>query len=323
MATYDLGSITTILDVAKMHNAKQLLPVAQVLHKKNGLFRTAHMEEANQITAHVLTKEKGLPSGSWRSVNEGIAPGNYLTEQVVEALSRIEGRSEMDEYLIDIVPDAKEFRRKHDLGHLEGYTQNVVTAFLYGDPSTDMNKPRGVQLRYNSKALDNVHTAGSTGGTSLYICQWGPGKMSMLYPRNSGGEVIKQEDMGRHFVVTNTSTMAGLFKYITRFYSIFGIAVYDDRAVQRIGDIGTAGANEVDLDQLFWALDSLPDPEDMSGAVIYCNRLTKHQIEKAVRNRPNVVTMDKDQYGQTMMRIRGVPLILLEGISTSESALAT
>lgn len=323
MATYDLGSVTTILDVAKMYNAKSLLPIAEVLHKKNGLFRTAHLEEANQITSHVMTKEKGLPSGTWRSVNEGTVPGNYITEQVVEALSRIEGRSEMDEYLIDIVPDPKEFRRKHDLGHMEGYTQSVILAVLYGDPASDMNKPRGLQVRYNSKSLSNVHSAGASGGTSLYICQWGPGKLGILYPRNAGGEVIKKEDMGRHFVVTNTTTGAGLFKYITRFYSILGIAVYDDRAVQRIGDIGVNGANEVDIDQLFWALDNLPDPEDMSGTVIYCNRLTKYQIEKAVRNRPNMITMDKDQYGQPMTRIRGIPLILLEGISNSETALAS
>ena len=322
MATYDLAAVTTILDVAKMTNGKDLLEVAQVLHKKNGLFRTAHMEEANQITGHVLTKEVKLPSGTWRGVNQGTVAGNYQTEQVTEAIGRVEGRSEMDEYLIDITPDPLEFRRKHDLGHMEGYMQDVVNAFLYGTPTTNINQPRGIQPRRATTAGGNVQSAGASGGTSLYICQWGPQKLSMIYPRGKAGEIVKEEDMGRHLVITDTTTGAALFKFITRFYSMFGIAVYDDRAIQRIANIGTAAANNVDLDQLLWALDSLPDPEDMSGAVIYCNRVTRFQIEKALRNRPNIITQSVDQYGRQVTGIRGVPLVMMEGISTSETTVS-
>jgi len=323
MATYDLYSVTTILDIAKMYNAKQLLPVAEVLHKKNGLFRTAHMEEANQIASHVMTKEKALPSGTWRAINQGVKAGNYITEQVVEYLSRIEGRSEMDEYMLDIVPNPQEFRLKYDLGHLEGYTQSVVNAVLYGDPADNANQPKGLATRYNALG-SNVHNNGASSGsvTSVWIIQWGPGKAGLLYPKGGATEVVKREDMGRTFVITDASTGEGLFKYITRFYSILGIAIYDDRAVQRIANIGTGATDNIDLDLLFYAMDQLPDPEDISGAYLYVNRTTKYQIEAAVRNRPNVVTLDKDNYGNIVTRIRGIPLVMLEGITNTESVIS-
>lgn len=320
MAEYDLTSITTILDIAKMYNAKELLPIAEVLHKKNGLFKTAHMEEANQIAAHVMAKEKALPTGSWRGVNQGVAAGNYLTEQVVEPLSRLEGRSEIDEYLLELVPNKKEYRFKHDLAHMEGYSQSVVTAFLYGDPSDDPNKPKGLAQRYKTLGA-NVHDNGATSNcTSVWVVQWGEKKCGLLYPRSGAREIVKQEDMGRVFVVTDTTTGAGLFKYITRFFSILGIAIYDDRAVQRIANIGTGTTSNLDLDLLFYAMDRLPDPEDTKGTVIYVNRTTKTQLEAAVRNRPNVITMEKDNYGNRITYVRGVPIVMLEGITDTEAA---
>lgn len=327
MATYDLSSVTTILDLAKMHNAKELLPVAEVLHKINGLFRTAHMEEANQVASHVFAKEVGLPTGTWRGVNEGTAPANYQTEQVVESLARLEGRSEMDEYLLDLEPNPVEFRRKHDMGHMEGYTQSVVDAFLYGNPGVDPNKPQGLQVRYNTLAPtpDNVITAGDATAnsvTSVYVCQWGPKRLGLLYPRGGAGSMVKMEDMGRHFVVTNTTTGAGLFKYLTRFYSLFGIMVNDDRAVQRICNIGVSGSNEVEAEHIFEAISKLPDPDNLAGTVIYCNRTTKLQIDKAMRNRPGIVNWSKNEYGVPMQTIAGIPLVMLEGIKNTESVVA-
>jgi hypothetical protein len=38
--------------------------------------------------------------------------------------------------------------------------------------------------------------------------------MSMLYPRDSATAVVKKEDMGRHFVITSTTTGAGVRRTI-------------------------------------------------------------------------------------------------------------
>jgi len=325
MSTYDLASYHTILDVAKLHNNKELLDAAQVLHKKNGLMRVASWLEANQLTSHVYSKEMSLPSGTWRSENEGIAPTNAQFQQGVEPLSRIESRSEIDEYIIDdIVPNPNEYRYTYDMQHVEGLGQAIVDAFLYGDNIGDINKPKGIQPRYNSLALANVHDNGcddASAVTSIYVVQFGPGKANLLYGRDSGSKVIKREDKGKQFVVTDTTTGAGLYKYITNFHSVMGLCVEDDRAVQRIADIGTDGADELQLDLLIWALDSLPDPDDAAGTVIFCNRLTRYQIAKAVRDRPNMIFTSVDEYGQRVDSFLGAKIVLLEGIKNTETVI--
>lgn len=321
MATHNLQSFHTIIDVAKTHNNKEQLDIAQILHKKNGLIRVASWEEANQLTTHVYSKEAFLPSGTWRAVNEGIAPSKPQVEQGIEHLSRIEDRSEIDEYLIDdIVPDPIGYRYKYDLMHMEGLGQSFVDAFLYADNNEDPKKPRGVVTRYNTLSLDNVHGQGASGGnhTSVWICQFGDMKMNLLYGRQAGNKIVNMEDMNKQFIITNTTTGEGLYKYVTKFNAITGVVIYDDRAVQRIANVGTDGSDELDIDNVIWALDSLPDPDDVSGTVIFCNRLTKYQLNKALRNRPNLITYDKDEYGNYIQSFKGARIITLEGIKNTE-----
>jgi hypothetical protein len=327
MAVLTINTVNTLLDLAKLHNQRQLLDIAEVLEKKNGLFKTAHWEEANQLSSHVFTKEIALASGTWRQANEGIAASASQNGQQVENMGRVEGRNEIDEYLMDIEPKPKEFRYKKDMQNLRGYTQDAVDAFLYGNPAVTVGKPRGIQVRYNTLTItpDNVQTAGSAAAgvvTSVYVCQWGPGRLALIYPREKLSELVKMEDMGLRYVITDTTNNKGLFKYITRFYTIFGIVPYDDRAVQRICNVGTTGANEVDIDQLLWAFDSLPDPEDTSGSVCYVNRLTRFQITKALRNRPNLYSTSADEYGRQVERLRTVPMVLLENIKLTETVVA-
>lgn len=326
MATVDMAADHTLLDVAKAHNNKQLLDCATLLHKKNGFVRVATWEEANQLTTHVYEKEVKLADGVWRSVNEGIVSENPQEEQDTEPLSRIDSRSEIDEYIIDdIVPNPKEYRYGKDMRQSEGLLQSIATAFLYGNPALDINKPTGLQVRFNATSLDNVHSAGGSDAlevTSIYIVQFGKHKCNLLYGRDKGDKILNMEDMGKELITTNTSTGARLYKYVTKFNMMAGMVIPDDRAVQRICNIGTDGADEVDPDMIRWALDSLPDPDDISQTYIFANRLGRYQIGKALRNRPNMITSDVNQYGQQIERLMGAQIVMLEAISNTEAVVS-
>lgn len=329
MATLELADFHTIIDVAKVYNNKELLDIAENLHRKNGIFRTASWEEANQLTSHVYSKESSLPAGVWRSVNEGIAPETPLMEQGVEPLSRLESRSEIDEYLLDdIVPDRDRYRYEYDMRHVEGLGQTVTDQLFYGNPSGDPNKPRGLSVRYNDLSLNNVVDAGqstSAQSASVWVIQWGPGKAQMLYGRagmNGEGEaMIKREDMGKHFVVTNTTTGAGLYKYMTRFYMLMGVVVYDDRAVQRYANIGTDGSDELDINQLIQLIDQVPDLEKQN-TYIYANRQTKEQIRRGTSTMPNVFFSGPNEYGMMEDRFYGVPIVLTEALKNTEAVVS-
>lgn len=327
MASNSLGTYHTLVDVAKLHNNKEFLNVAEVLHQKNGLMKVASWEEANQLTSHVYSKEMSLPSGTWRSINESITPENPQFQQGVEPLGILESSSQIDCAILDIVtPDKNAYRYRYDMQHVEGLGQTAADAFFYGNNASDPNKPKGLAVRYSNYGLSNVHTngcadAGAT--TSIYVVQFGPGKTSLLYGRNSGDKVITPEDMGKQWIQSSVSTGAGIWKYVTKFQMVMGMVVYDDRAVQRICNIGVDGADELQADLLIWALRSLPDPDDMSGTVIFCNRLGRYQIDKAFRDRPNMFFTSVDQFGQQVDSFGGARIILSEKIANTETVVAS
>ena len=325
MSTYDMAASSTLLDVAKSYNGKQLLECAEILDKKKGFMRVAKWIEANQITSHVYSKRVSLPTGTWRSVNEGTKAENPQREQDTEPLSRIDSRSEVDEYILDIEPNPKQRRYDEDMAHVEGLGQSIATAFYYGNAADDINKPTGVQVRFNDKSLANVHDNGCTDSasvTSLYIVQFGKKKCNLLYPREKGSNLIKWEDRGLERVDTDTSTGEALYKWVTKFSMMGGICIEDDRAIQRVCNIGTDGANEVDMELVIWALECLPDPEDMSDVYIFGNRLALHQIRKWLDNRPNIITSDKDSYGRQISRFGGAEIVLDEAIVNTEAVVS-
>lgn len=326
MATYDMAASSTLLDIAKAYNNKQLLACAEVLDKKKGFLRVAKWKEANGITVHTYSKRVALTSGTWRGMNEGIAATNVQSQQNYEPLSYLEDRSEIDVMAGDIEPNFVQRRYREDMAHLEGLGQQLSTAFWYSNPATDVKTPTGIQPRFNKTGLANVHSNGCADAlqtTSLYIVQFGEQKVNMLYPREKGASIVNMEDRGKERVITNTTTGAALYKWTTRFWASAGICIEDDRAVQRVCNIGTDGADEVDLDLVRWALDCLPDPEDMSNVYIFANRLGKYQIEKWMRNRPNIITYDKDSYGRPMTRVFGAELVLDEQIVNTEAVVTS
>lgn len=330
MGTEDLSAIYTLLDIAKTHNNKVELEVAKVLHRKNGVLRFSNFEQANQLTSHIFSKEVGLPSGTERGVNEATTAEKPQNGQGTESLSYIESRSEID-ILMQKIKGAgfAGWRFKRDMQHSEGLGQAVVNKLFYGTGAA--GKLRGLTTRYGALALDNVHSAGgavSLSNTSLWVVQPGSEMFSLLYgedgqpgaPNDYSGGFIRMMDMGIEFIIANTTTGAGLHKFVTLFDAFMGLCVYDDRAVQRLCNINTTtGAGEVDPDQVIFMIESLPDPE--GEKVIYVNRIGKYQLKKNVVNK-TLWSVEPDRYGVMRDMFYGVPLVLTEGITNVEAVVS-
>jgi len=330
MGTNDLSSIYTLLDIAKTHNNKVELEVAMTLHRKNGFLRFSNFEQANQLTSHIYSKEVGLPSGTERGINEGITAEKPQNGQGTESLSYIESRSEVDILLAKIKGAGfAGWRYKRDMQQSEGLGQSLVNKIFYGTGAA--GKLRGLTVRYNLTSLDNVHTAGgavSAANTSLWVMQPGDEKFTLLYGESGtpggvdeySGGFIRMQDMGQEFILTNATTGAGLYKFITMFDAFMGMCVYDDRAVQRLCNINTTtGAGEVDPDQVVYMIEQLPDPE--GEKVIYCNRIGKYQLKKNVMNK-TLWSVEPDRYGVMRDAFYGVPIVLTEGITNVEAVVS-
>lgn len=321
MAEHDVSAQLTFVELAKRTNNKEMLAIAEVLDKETPIFKDALWYEANQKTAHVITRRAALPAGTWRAANEGVDPEASQTEQIVEQIGYLESRVEVDEMIVNLAPNPKQFRWEEDLAHLEGLAQTVETAFFYGVLATEPNSINGLRTRYNLLTLDNTHDTGGAGGdtTSLFIVQWGKNGVHLVYPRNMAKQAIERNDKGKELITT--AGTARFYAYVSQFIAHLGLVVRDDRCVQIVTNIElTGGANEFDEDLVIEALSNMP--RNAEGAVIYMNKELKAQVDIAAKNMPNVYYTAQDAFGVPVTYFRGVPIHIAGQIINTEVAMA-
>lgn len=331
MAT-DLSAVHTLADVAKLFVGKDIQPVVNLLHKRNGVLGALSWEMANQFTSHIFSKDVYLPDATERAMGEGATDQKSQEGQGTEALSYIQGKSKIDIMMQAILGNAKfnQYRVKKDMQASEGFGQGVATRIFYGAGTP--GKMRGLQVRYNAIANSNVKNAGgavAVANTSLWVCQPGDGTFNMLFgegarPGTPDGEfssgLLNMRDLDIRTIITSTTTLASFEAFVTLFEALLGLVVYDDRATQRLCNINTTtGAGEVDPDQVWWMLRSLPNPD--GPKVIFANRQGIYQFQKNLQNKA-LFTTSPNQYGGVDDYFMGARLVLTEAITNVEAVVS-
>jgi len=314
----------TLVELAKRTNNKKMLAIAEVLDKKVPMLRDAVWVEANQLTGHVINQRTYLPTGSFRQVNKGVPKSASQTKQITESIGLIEDRSEVDEYLIDLAPNPKEFRYDEDIAHVEGLAQTMGDAVLYKSLAAEPLAFDGFQVRYNALSKANVWDCGDATGdsvTSAYLMQWGKRKVHFVYPRNAMNDFIKMIDLGKMLVEDGVDSGYKFVAFVTQFKFNMGIAVWDDRCIQRIANIGTTTANHFDIDLGIKALNEMPN--EGQGAVMYVNSTVKSQLEIAAKNGADSILrwVKVDGIGDVLY-FKNAPIRVHEKIKNTEAVVS-
>lgn len=327
MATeVDVSAQHTLGELAKRTNNKQTLDIATNLAKLAPVIGDAYWKEANRLTDHVHTRAAALPSGTWRAVNEGVDPEAAQTLQITEPIGYLEDRSEIDELLIKLAPQPRQYRYDEDMLHLEGLAQTIETAFWYSVETTHPKKFDGIATRYAtlSPTPDNVFNAGedtANKGTSAYIIKWGPGSVFCIYPGGSKTMGIEKNDMGKELITTSGTTR--LYMWVSQFIFNMGICVRDHRCIQRLANInGTSGeaTNQVDENKLIEMYNNIPGGHE--GCVMYVNKLVMTQLAIKAKDKPNVFWPTKDAFGRPVINFWDIPIHTSEMIVNTEAILA-
>jgi len=310
----------TLLNLAKSTNNKEMLEIAEVLDKIK-IIADAHWEEANLLTGHVFSQRAVLPAGSWREINEGVTGEASEVHQVTEGIGLLEGHSKIDEYLVKLYPNREKFLMQEEHAFIEGLGQTFETAFFYGSLATEPSGIRGLADRYNAPSTQaNVWDAGSATdsvNSSIWLIQWGPRKVHLVFPRNSKTAGVERKFIGVVPVVSGTATVDQLVVLFTQYMINAGIVIHDNRCVQRIGSIYASGsANIFDPDLVIKAKNEMLNGGE--GAIAYCSRAIKSQIEINAKDKPNVWHYQSDPYGTGQDRLMGLPIHVADAILDTE-----
>jgi len=309
----------TLLSLAKRTENGAIAKIAEVLNKDNAILDDAIWVRANGPTSHITTKRKNLPTGSWRKVNKGVKREKSDTGQLTEGIGMLEAFSQVDEAVVDLAPDKPAFRLSEDLAFIEGLGQTLASTLIYGNRKGNPEEINGLATRYNSIDLANVLNAGGSGNdlTSIWVVQWGEDKVHMVYPKNSETIGITHTDDGLITVYDEDKNPYKVFQ--SHFKVKPGLVIRDDRCIQRICNIETAGSSNIfDPQVLVKALREMP--MGGSGAVIYANKTILAQMDINAMDKTNVNYNADNPFGRPQMDFRGIATRQVDSILDSETA---
>ena len=322
MAELAVRGQLTLVELAKRTHNKELLTIAEVLNEDNELFDDAVWVESNDLTSHVFTQRTSLPTGSWRTVNEGVVEEASSTNQKRETIGILEAFSKVDAFLVDNAPNPTQYRTDEDMSFVEGLGQNLVEKFFYGNEATDPEQITGLSVRPAYDALADANVWGAGGGgddtTSIWIVQWGPRKVHLVYPRGSQSMGIKRTDLGKQ--IAYDSEYNPYMAYWSNFVANVGICIRDDRHVQRIVNIESTGAaNIFDEDLLIKALNHMPGRG--AGAVVYMNETLLSQMDIRAKDKTNVNWQPGEAFGKPVTYFNGHPVKKVDQIVITETVI--
>jgi hypothetical protein len=305
--------------------------IMEVLSQTNPILQDAVVLEGNLPTGHRTTMRTGLPQGTWRQLNQGVQPSKSTTVQVTDTVGMLETYAEIDKDLANLNGNSAEFRASEDMAFLEGLSQQVAQAMIYGDTRVSPERFMGLAPRFSSLSAQNgnqiVNAAGSTARTSIWMVRWSPSTLHAIFPKGSTAG-FQRTDLGEDTKVNPDGSMLQVLR--THYQWKVGMSLRDWRFVSRIANIdssalasagnsGYSGPNLITL--MIEAYNRLFNHAPGVG-VIYCNRTVKAALDKIAQAKSNVWLTIGEYAGQPTTMFYGYPIRVVDAIVNNEAAVA-
>lgn len=190
-----IAQYPTLVDVASRTDVNgDIAPIAEVLSQNNAILKHIGWKECNMTEGYKHSIRTGIPAPTWRGMYEGVQPTKSTTASVVDVTSNLEMYAEVDIDIANVNGNTAQFRLSEEKAHIQGMSDEVASAFYYGDNDKNIRKFTGLATRYatlNKKTptSHNVvdasadYTGTADGYTSIFIVNFD--EFIGLYPKGS------------------------------------------------------------------------------------------------------------------------------------------
>lgn len=340
--------LPNLVDWANMQDPDgTIADIAWTLAQANDILKDMIFQEGNLPLGHKVTVNVGLPQGTWRGNNEGVASSKPLNAQFQFAIGELVDYSKVDKSEALLNGEITKFRYNEDQAHIEGLGQQVASAMFYSNEATNPKQFTGFSPYYNTVTVANAQSAKNVidmGGTasanaSLWLVGWGDNTTFALHPKGSPAGLV-YEDKGD--VVPLYDAAGNRFEGYTSYFAWkIGLAVKNWRYNVRMCNIDTttAGLLGVAPPDLFVGMsravvrmptlnrrasgitevDSPGDPVPGINPAWYCNRTVREFLDiQAIRDK-NVLLSPKEYAGEPVMQFRDIPIRVVDALVNSEA----
>ena len=220
----------TLADWAKRQDPdNKQARIVEMLSQTNEVLDDMLWMEGNLPTGHRTTARTGLPSGTWRALNGGIAKGKSTTAQIDETCAMLENLGVVDEALANLNGNTAAFRLSENSAFIEGMNQDMASGLFYNNDALAPQQFLGLSPRYSdstAKNGQNIIKMGGTGSdnTSIWLVLWGDQTIAGIYPKGSKAG-LEHNDMGVELVDDGTGKVFRAFR--DHYKWLCGIALRD------------------------------------------------------------------------------------------------
>lgn len=346
------GVLPNILDWAKQADpdGKASATIVEMLAQTNEINKDCIWQKGNLPLGHKVSARVGLPQGTWRAANQGVASGKSLFAQFQFSIGELVGYSVSDKRLANIGGSVAKFRYNQDMGYLMGFGQQIAAAIFYSNETVNPTQFTGFAPYYNglltSEAASSVNciSAGGTASanTSIWLVCWGDDSTYCIFPEGSVAG-MQYEDKGDVRAIYDAS--GNQFEGYTSYFSqMMGLAVANWEYNVRICNVdtttaGLAGTTPPDIFALMaeavykpptltrrasgiTEVDAPDDPMPGVRPAWYCNRTSRHWMDiQAIRDK-NVLLSSKDYAGDPVMVFRDIPIRTVDQLTNTEATIS-
>lgn len=325
MATKTVNSQLTFRELSNRlaPGDKTLADIIEVMTEQNEMLLDIPWFQANQILSEKFPRRTSLPTGTFRKAYKGVPTTASTTEPVVEPVALLEALSDIDEDEVDNTPDPIGYRRQEDIAFTEGLSQQLADAYLESQQAGSPEKFDGLKIRLNALTQTNVIDGSNSGGTSIYIVNWGRRRTHGIYPAASMNRgILGLQMIDKDKVDKLDSGGTDIYHvYRTQFKWWVGLVVKDELTIARYANINPTikGTNSFNEDLLIELLNRC----HMKGPNVrmYVNDEIKTQMEIRLKDKGNVnFSFATGLSGEEVLRFGNRAIIRqLDAIKTDES----
>lgn len=346
MTTLAMGTSMTLLEITNREtpDGKQV-DLVDVLNQTNRITTDATWLECNNGSYYEDTQVTSEPGGTTRAYGMGVPSEAGTTGKVTEPTEMLDGHSTVD------VAQARHFaggtagfRMQEDGITLRGMTKTFVKRLFDSDRGTSPLQINGINARADYNDLNSPYVYDNAQGnasitankTSIYIIQWGPKMVNLIYPRNDvpgssidGTSPVRMDDMGKQMTVDPNNSGRSLPMWNTWFEIHFGLFIHDPRMIKRICNISTTNIDGVDDFSLNEDLliDATTDLENSGmGAIAYANRTVFAQLWKRANEKGNanfVETRGEGPFAHKVIIWAGMDIHRVDQIGSDQATVTT
>lgn len=342
MATIGKTMLDLIDYYKSIDDAKQIVPVIEMLNEQNPILTDALFVECNNGNKHLTTVRTGLPSVAWGRLYKGTPNDKSTRAQVEDSTGFVEGRASVDARLIDELSNGNgpSLRLSEATAFLESMGQEVATKIFYGNDAEAPDEFMGLAPRFNELSARNggqivdalefnksADKASRTDLTSIWFVTWGENQCSMIYPKGSYAGV-KRDDRGKQTIADSDGNRFEVYEEVFRQHA--GLSVRDWRYVVRIANISITDLAAGDID-LYGAMRhgyyKLHNRRVQGGRLMcYMNKDILEALDQLANERgasDTLVRLTRSEVqGQEVVNYRGVPIREVDALINSEEKVA-